>query len=144
MFVAAADVSSKALEMAKKNAELNGSRVEFLESDLFSEIGGRFDVIVSNPPYIASREVETLMEEVRLHEPRIALDGKEDGLFFYDRIIKEAPAFLKKNGWLFFETGYDQGQSVPRLMEEAGFADIQVKKDLAGLDRVVYGRICHV
>lgn len=142
--VTAVDISTEALEIARENAKENDSAVVFLESDLFSKVEGQFDVIVSNPPYIASHEVDTLMEEVRLFEPRLALDGMEDGLFFYDKIIKEAPKFLKENGWLFFEIGYDQGQSVPKLMEQTGYVDIGVKKDLAGLDRVVYGRICHV
>ncbi len=142
--VTAADISRDALEVAGENGKANDSAVNFVESDLFSKVEGQFDIIVSNPPYIASEEVKTLMEEVRLFEPELALDGMADGLFFYNKIVKEARSFLKENGWLFFEIGYDQGQSVPALMEQAGFVDIEVKKDLAGLDRVVYGRICHV
>lgn len=142
--VEAVDVSAEALQIARGNGEKNAARVNFCQSDLFSEISGNYDIIVSNPPYIASREVDRLMDEVRLYEPRLALDGQEDGLFFYKRIVKEAPHFLKKGGWLFLEIGCDQGETVPVLMEEAGFEQIEIKKDLAGLDRVVYGRICHV
>lgn len=142
--VTAADISAQALEVARENGRRNESSVIFLESDLFDKVEGRFDYIVSNPPYIVSHQIDTLMEEVRFFEPRLALDGRADGLFFYDKIIKEAKNHLNENGWLFFEIGYDQSQAVSTLMERAGYVDIEVKKDLAGLDRVVYGRICDV
>lgn len=142
--VTAVDISEDALKIAKENVMLNNSRVICRKSDLFSRVTGKFDIIVSNPPYIASREVDILMEEVRDFEPRLALDGMEDGLFFYDKIIKQAPDFLSENGWLFFEIGYDQGKAVSEMMQNSGYMEVEVKKDLAGLDRVVYGRICHV
>mgnify|MGYP000810414848 CR=1 FL=1 len=99
----------------------------------------RFDLIVSNPPYIASAEVEKLMPEVRDHEPRMALDGTEDGLHFYRRIIEEAGKHLVSSGMLFFEIGYDQGQAVSELMRTEGYREVQVVQDYAGLDRVVFG-----
>lgn len=134
------DISKEALKIAKENGKSLAPMVEFINSDLFDEIEGTFDIIVSNPPYISSQECRTLMPEVREHEPLLALDGHEDGLYFYRRIIKEAPGYLNMGGYLYFEIGYDQGESVPALMKEAGFCDIVVKKDLAGLDRIVYGR----
>ena len=133
------DVSEEALEVACKNAENLGVDVTFLQSDLFSEVKDKYDVIVSNPPYIRTAVIEELKEEVKLHDPFIALDGKEDGLYFYKRIVEESTNHLKKGGKLYFEIGYDQGEDVSRLMREAGFADVTVKKDLAGLDRVVFG-----
>ena len=97
-------------------------------------------MIVSNPPYIQTSEIEELQDEVRLYDPRIALDGKEDGLYFYRRIIEEAREYLSEKGWLLFEIGWDQKEAVSNLMEEAGYTPVTVKKDLAGLDRVVMGR----
>ena len=135
------DISPEALEVAKRNAEkLLGAEkaesVRFLQSDLFAKVEGQFEIIVSNPPYIASAEVEKLMPEVRDHEPRMALDGTEDGLHFYRRIIAEAGRHLVSSGMLFFEIGYDQGQAVSELMRAQGYREVQ---DYAGLDRVVYG-----
>lgn len=100
-----------------------------------------YDCIVSNPPYIRTDVIETLSEEVRLHEPYQALDGKEDGLYFYRRIILDAGKYLKKGGQIFFEIGYDQGEAVKTLLEDVGFTQVKVTKDLAGLDRVVSGKI---
>ena len=133
------DISKEALDVAKENAEKIGVDAKFLQSNLFSEVDGRYDVIVSNPPYIRTEVIEELAEEVKFHDPCLALDGKEDGLFFYRNIVKESPNYLKKNGKLYFEIGYDQGEAVRTLMEEAGFREVTVKKDLAGLDRVVFG-----
>ena len=96
-------------------------------------------MIVSNPPYIKREEIESLMDEVRLHEPYMALDGHEDGLYFYRRIVEEAPGYLRKGGGLFLEIGWDQGESVSELLRQQGFSDVKVVKDLAGLDRVVEG-----
>ena len=96
-------------------------------------------MIVSNPPYIKSGDIPELMEEVRMFEPLSALDGHEDGLYFYRRIVKESPAYLKAGGGLYLEIGYDQGDSVSELLRDRGFCRIEVIKDLAGLDRVVKG-----
>ena len=111
----------------------------FVKSNLFENIEGTFDVIASNPPYIRTDVIETLMPEVRDHEPRMALDGSADGLVFYRKITEQAGSYLKEGGKLCFEIGYDQGDEVRELMETHGFADVQVLKDLAGLDRVVTG-----
>ena len=96
---------------------------------------------MSNPPYIPSAEIEELMEEVRLFEPRTALDGREDGLYFYRKITEESSGYLKEGGWLMFEIGCSQGEQVSELMRNAGFSHVAVCKDLAGLDRVVKGRL---
>lgn len=136
-----ADISKEALKLAEKNAKRNDSKVSFVCSNLFESINETFDVIVSNPPYIESKEIEHLMPEVRLHEPKIALDGAEDGLYFYRKIIKRAKHYLEPEGKLFFEIGYNQGKSVSGLLEEAGYQNIHIKKDLSGLDRVVYGSL---
>ena len=157
------DISREALQVARKNkvqVEAQCGRklsAEFVQSDLFDRIksgnlrggivasepaaenDGCFDMIVSNPPYIASAVIDTLEPEVRLHEPMGALDGTEDGLYFYRKIVAESRAFLKKGGALLFEIGHDQGPAVAELMKEAGFTGVMVQKDYAGLERVVYG-----
>lgn len=136
-----ADISSEALQVAERNRKhLALPQVEWLQSDLFKKIEEKYDVIVSNPPYIQTGVIESLQEEVRLHDPYIALDGKEDGLYFYRRIIEDAKAYLEDGGWLLFEIGYDQAEPVTRLMEQAGYREIHVKKDLSGLDRVAGAR----
>lgn len=158
--VEAADISKEALAAAKRNAErlLKGAErteqgngrdsgkipsetVRFRQSDLFSgfDSGDRFDVIVSNPPYIPSAEIEKLEPEVRDYEPRAALDGDEDGLFFYRKLSKEAGRFLKEGGRVYFEIGCEQGEAVCGLLKDHGFTDTRVIKDLAGRDRVVCG-----
>ena len=112
----------------------------FVRSNLFEDVADEtFDVIVSNPPYIRSDEIPFLMPEVSEFEPHEALDGKEDGLFFYRKIIQESPDYLTDGGYLLFEIGYDQGWAVSSMMKEAGFEDVCVKKDLARNDRVVCG-----
>lgn len=116
-------------------------QVSFVHSDLFENVDGKFDMIVSNPPYIQSEVIDTLMPEVREHEPRQALDGGRDGLLFYRRILAEVFRYLRRGGTLFFEIGHDQGESVSRLMEESGLTEIRVVKDYGGLDRVVWGTL---
>lgn len=134
-----ADVSAGALAVAKQNRKRLSLQADLVRSDLFSALSGNFDMIVSNPPYIRRGEIPALMEEVREHEPLLALDGREDGLFFYRRIAGECRPYLKEGGRLYLEIGYDQGTAVPEILEEQGFAKIEVVKDLAGLDRVVTG-----
>lgn len=135
-----ADLSDKALAVAGKNAEcLQIENAAFVQSDLFEKVEGKFDIIVSNPPYIKSGVIETLMPEVREHEPHMALDGMEDGLHFYKEITVRAADYLWRGGKLFFEIGCDQSGAVMSIMQEAGFHDVCVKKDYAGLDRVVFG-----
>lgn len=138
-----ADVSEEALKVARENGRRLGVPVTWIQSDLFAKIPEeeKYDVIVSNPPYIETAVIDTLQEEVRLHDPYIALDGKEDGLYFYRRIISEAGKYLKTQGKLMLEIGCDQAEAVEELMKNAGYEQITVKKDLAGLDRVVYGTL---
>lgn len=156
------DISEEALDVAKDNAgrlilddtfdllfktggmgkkHLDEDKIEFIQSNLFNDVRGRFDIIVSNPPYIRSDVIPDLMEEVRDYEPILALDGKDDGLYFYRKIIEKSPDYLNPGGLLFFEIGYDQAHDVVALMEKAGFKDVTVVQDYAHLDRVVWGRI---
>ncbi len=131
------DISKEAVEMSKRNITKHNANCHVILSDLFENINEKYDIIMSNPPYIRTADVEALMDEVKLHEPRLALDGYEDGLYFYDKIIKEAREYLSDEGKLLFEIGYDQFQDVRRLLVDAGYSDITLKKDYAGLDRVV-------
>ena len=134
------DISKQAINVAKENAKLNDVPAIFERSNLFEDVADEtFDVIVSNPPYIRSDEIPFLMPEVSEFEPHEALDGKEDGLFFYRKIIQESPDYLTDGGYLLFEIGYDQGWAVSSMMKEAGFEDVCGKKDLARNDRVVCG-----
>jgi len=145
-----ADISMEALNVANRNAKAlltdgvltsdNAGTYRFVWSDLFENVTGQFDIIVSNPPYIKTDVIDTLMPEVKDFEPRQALDGTEDGLYFYRRIVEESRKYLTVGGMLYFEVGYDQAPEVSGLMKIAGFQDIQVVKDYAGLDRVVFGR----
>lgn len=153
------DKSAEALQVAKYNGHnLTKDAIVFVESDLFKElkketlkqnfadmnetdeINYQFDIIVSNPPYIPTEYIEMLEQEVKCHEPFIALDGTEDGLFFYEGITTCAKDYLKDGGILAYEIGYDQGEKVSGIMEDAGFLNVKVMRDLAGLDRVVYGQ----
>ncbi len=135
------DISKQALNVAKENAKLNNVAATFERSDLFENVTEQFDVIVSNPPYIPTDVIGGLMPEVAVYEPIQALDGKEDGLYFYRKIIEVALNYLNPDGKLLFEIGHDQGDSVSGLMKEAGYKDVRVVKDLAGNDRVVIGGI---
>ena len=140
--VTAVDISDSALEIAKHNAEKNGAEIEFVKSDMFEKLDGRmFDVILSNPPYVTESEYETLMPEVKDNEPKLALTAGADGLDFYKIIANEAPMHLKRNGKLILEIGCEQAQAVKNLLEENRFSNIQIIKDLPGLDRVVYAEI---
>ena len=136
-----ADLSEKALAVARQNAEKLKKECKFIHSDLFEHIDGKYDVIISNPPYIATKEIEALEPEVRVHEPMMALDGKEDGLFFYRKIVSASIDYLNPEGWLMFEIGYDQGEAVSEMMKSSGYTEVRVVKDLAGLDRVVIGKL---
>ena len=142
------DISDKALLTARENASALQLDAVFLEGDLFAPLENYvssktkdrlFDIVVSNPPYIETEEIKVLMPEVREHEPLLALDGGEDGLSFYRKIIQKAPEYMRKGAHLFLEIGCKQGEAVRTLMQEAGFSQIQILKDYAGLDRVVFG-----
>ncbi len=141
--VTASDISRPALEIADANAMRNGVDITFYESDMFDQLGAltELDVIVCNPPYIRSDVCETLMPEVRDHDPRIALDGDKDGLRFYRIIAGEAPKYLKKGGRLYLEIGYDQAEDVKKLLADNGFKDIRAVQDLSHLDRVVCAKL---
>ena len=163
------DLSEGALKVAVRNAQTLGveERAEFIKSDLFSEMQNTvheidntqkdtikdaehennngnhtrtYDMIISNPPYIPTAEIEELMEEVKFHDPRMALDGMEDGLYFYRMITEQAKDHLVPGGWLLYEIGCSQGKDVADLLRKEGFEDIEIRQDLAGLDRVVLGR----
>lgn len=137
----ASDVSKQALLIAKENARNNQVEVELVRSNLFQNITGKYDMIISNPPYIPTGVIATLMPEVKNFEPVEALDGGEDGLDFYREIVKKSGKFLKSNGYLCLEIGHDQGGRVAFLMEENGYRNVRVMKDLAGNDRVVRGNL---
>lgn len=134
-----ADISCEALQVAQENGERLGIQATWQSGDLFSRIEGQYQMIVANPPYIRTSSLKELQEEVRYHDPRIALDGHEDGLYFYRRIVTECKEHLEEGGHLLMEIGYDQAEEVCALMRAAGFSQVEVKKDLAGLDRVVIG-----
>lgn len=145
------DISAAALAVAernRKNLELE-KRAVLVQSDTFSgdyfqknsgNISLEYDMLISNPPYIPTEDIGKLMEEVRFHDPVLALDGREDGLYFYRRITEQAGKYLKPGGWLMYEIGCEQGADVSAIMQGEGFTEVAVKKDLAGLDRVVIGK----
>ena len=144
------DISEGALGIARENARVilgEDNNAEFLEGDLFEALPGdtndreknRFEMIVSNPPYIATDVIETLMPEVRDYEPRLALDGTGTGLLFYERIIPTAKDHLTVGGQLLLEIGYDQGEAVKDIMDKNGYIETNIIKDYAGNDRVVTG-----
>ena len=139
--VAASDLSDKAMGLAMRNASINDTEIRLIKSDLFKDIDSRFDVIVSNPPYIPTEEIETLSPEVRDHDPRMALDGGADGLDIYRRIVSECRDVLNAGGRLYMEIGFNQAAAVGVLMKEANFRDIEVVKDLAGKDRGIFGTL---
>ena len=148
--IMAIDISEEALKVAREHAHKHQTaNVSFLKSNIFNDIENRqseknkYDCIVSNPPYIKTDDIEGLMDEVKLHEPVRALDGYDDGLYFYREITKQAAGYLKDRGLLAYEIGYDQGKEVSDIMRENGFTDIAIIKDLAGLDRVVTGWLNH-
>ena len=137
------DISERALQIAKKNAQNHAVSVTWFQSDLFQNVPislAHFDCIVSNPPYIATKEIQTLMNSVKCFEPHLALDGGEYGTDFYKKITQQSKQYLKKGAFLFFEIGYQQAEAVCSILNQNGFDNIVVRKDLAGLDRVVLGQ----
>lgn len=137
--VAGLDISPQAIKNTTINKNKFNSNIKIIESDLFDKVNDKFDIIYSNPPYIKTKEIENLQVEVREHEPRLALDGGEDGLVFYRKIVKESNNYLKENGFLVLEIGYDEGNEVLQLMKDK--FDVKIYKDLNNFDRVVVGRL---
>ena len=136
------DISKQAINVAKENAKFNEVPAVFERSDLFEDVvENDFDVIVSNPPYIPTDLVATLMPEVSQFEPREALDGKGDGLYFYSKILEQCKNYMKPDGYILFEIGCEQGDAVSTMMRLAGFSEVHVIKDLARNDRVVIGHL---
>jgi len=145
-FVYSIDIDDKALKVTGENIKRLGlsSKVKLLKSDLFEgikslQLEGKIDIIVSNPPYIPPKVIETLQPEVKDYEPRGALDGGEDGLCYYRRIIPDSKVYLKNNGIVAFEIGFDQGEDVRNIFLREGFSKVDILKDLQGLDRVIVG-----
>ncbi|MGF9823599.1 N5-glutamine methyltransferase family protein, partial [Brevibacillus agri] len=141
--VTTVDLSPDATAVARENAERLGASVRFLQGDLVQPLlaaGEKVDILVSNPPYIPSRDVDELDEEVRLHEPRLALDGGDDGLDCYRRLCEALPALLKDKAVVAFEVGIHQAQDVATLLQASGVIEqVQIVPDLAGIERVVIG-----
>lgn len=135
-----ADISDAAITLTKKNRERLQADCTVIQTDLFAQIEEKYDMIISNPPYIRTDEIPKLMAEVRDFEPHLALDGKEDGLYFYDKIIREAREYLYEDGYILFEIGQDQLDAVRGFLVENGYVDIEGMKDYAGLDRIVTAR----
>lgn len=136
----ATDLSEEALKVAEQNRARLGVTVKLEQGDLWEPVEGRYDLIASNPPYIPTEDIPGLMEEVRCHDPIMALDGREDGLHFYRRLTEGAKSYLKPGGWMILEIGCEQGKAVSDLLKKAGLRDVSIRKDLSGLDRVVMGR----
>ena len=139
--LALCDISKDALEVASRNLKKYQLDAALLESDLFTNVKEQYSIIVCNPPYIERDVIPTLMPEVKDYEPMQALDGGVSGLDFYQAILADVHQYLNRDGYLFFEIGYNQGQAVSGLMKNAGFCDVCVKKDYACLERIVY---CHL
>ena len=140
--VTATDISKQALMVAENNAKKNNAQVEFVQSDLFAKLKKRkFDLILSNPPYIRSADIEKLDKEVKNYDPKLALDGGSDGLEFYRKIAKEGAKHLNKKGAIFLEVGQGQAKDVANMLREAHFVEIKVIKDYNNIERIVYGKI---
>lgn len=140
--VTGVDISDYALKLANENKEnLKIYNVSFIKSNLYENVVDKYDIIVSNPPYIPSDDIDGLQVEVAVHEPRIALDGGKDGLDFYREIIVNSTSYLKEKGKLYFEIGYNQGEDIKKLLIDNGFREVEIIIDFAGNDRVVRGEL---
>jgi release factor glutamine methyltransferase len=143
----AIDVSAGALELARENAAVLGveKKIEFVQGDLLAgRQAGSLDLVVSNPPYVSTAEIETLQPDIRNHEPRLALDGGPHGLNVISRLVPQAFGCLKPGGWLFLEIGEDQGEQVKIVMEKRGFEEVEIRKDMGAHDRIACGKKRHV
>ncbi len=135
--VLGSDISKDALKIAAENAEINCVQLEFVKSDIFENIAGRFDFIISNPPYISPDEYEQLPIEIRDHEPKSALQAENNGLYYYEKILQNAKEHLTKSGMIYFEIGCDQAEKIAEIAKENGFSNIQIFKDLNGYNRIM-------
>lgn len=135
--LSATDFSKQALDIAIQNAEINKVKIDFFISDIFSKVKGKFDLIVSNPPYISQQDYKDLPVEVKDFEPRAALCAEKNGLYFYNQIIRNAKKHLTKNGKLYFEIGYDQAEEIGNIAKENGFGEVEVLQDLNNYDRIM-------
>ena len=133
--VVASDISEEALKVAKENAIMNEAEVKFIQSDIFENINDKFDIIVSNPPYIAYNDKITMEDNVLNYDPHLALFAEEDGMYFYREIVENSKEYLNKDGMIFFEIGYDQREKILKLANENGFK-AEVYKDINGRDRM--------
>ena len=137
--VTALDISKDALDLAKENAKLNNAEITFIHKSMTDDLQNSYDIIISNPPYIPKKDIETLHTQVKDYEPYNALEGGEDGLDFYRQITKESIDYLKQGGILAYEVGHDQAEDVSEIMKSYGYTKIYKKKDIQGIDRVVIG-----
>ena len=133
----AVDISESALKMAQQNAELNDVEINFFRSDIFENVTAKYDLIISNPPYISQDQYEKLPKEIKDHEPKSALQAKNNGLYFYKKILHNAKEHLTESGKIYFEIGYDQAEKITEIAKKSGFSNIQVLKDLNGFDRIM-------
>lgn len=142
IFIDAVDINKKALLKAMENARFNDIKnINFIQSDVFENVNRKYDIIVSNPPYIRTDVIPTLDINVKDYEPILALDGGKSGLIFYEKIANNSYKYLNKGGYLLFEIGHDQANDVVKIMQDNNFSNINVLEDLSGLDRVVFGNI---
>ena len=135
--ITSVDISQEALVVAKRNAELNDVKIDFFQSDLFSNVNEKFDCIVSNPPYISDKEYNKLQPEVNEYEPKIALTAQENGLYFYRKILEDADDFILENGKIYFEIGQSQAQEIKKIADDCKFEVLSVLKDLNNFDRIM-------
>jgi len=135
------DISDRALEIARKNADENEVEISFIKSDVFQHVEGKFKVIVSNPPYIPDYEYKELSNEILKFEPKLALEADDDGLFFYKKIIRESAEYLLPGGYLYFEIGYNQGERIKEFAKSNGFGEIEIVNDLNGFERIVKAKL---
>ena len=135
--IKATDISKKALRIARQNAELNNVSIDFIQSDIFENIKGKYDIIVSNPPYISQNEYDKLAPEILDYEPEIALLANDEGLSYYKKILANSKDYLTDRGKIYFEIGYDQAEKIKEIAKENGFDKVNVFKDLNGFDRIV-------
>ena len=135
--IIASDISEKAIEVAKENAQIHNADIRFIQSDIFNNIDDKFDIIVSNPPYIDRKDEVTMQDNVLKYDPHLALFAKEEGMYFYRKIIEQANDYLDENGVIFFEIGYDQKDKIIKLADMNGYSG-EVYKDINGRDRMAF------